>query len=188
MTSANKSLEKKIFHRVENVIKQLVHTSAVRSSRYEARGKFGEHERCVRVARGVAESNSSFLSCNAIEMFFSRGICFLTSWACTIGIWSAFTQLNLIRQIYSPFYNITWGRFRWNKKIMQCLFWKYYSMWLWTFLRFKITAFCEYLKIGAKLTSDRLHLKTLSKTRAELRKQYREAENLMKLLASIRTP
>ena len=32
---------------------------SVRSSRYEARGKFGEHERCVRVARGVAESNSS---------------------------------------------------------------------------------------------------------------------------------
>ena len=26
---------------------------SVRSSRYEARGKFGEHERCVRVARGV---------------------------------------------------------------------------------------------------------------------------------------
>ena len=45
---------KKIFHRVENVIKQLVHTSSVRSSRYEAREKFGEHERCVRVARGVA--------------------------------------------------------------------------------------------------------------------------------------
>ena len=54
-TSANKSREKKIFHRVENVIKQLVHTSAVRSSRYEARGNFGEHERCVRVARGVAK-------------------------------------------------------------------------------------------------------------------------------------
>ena len=35
---------------------------SVRSSSYEARGKFGEHERCVRVARGVAESNSSFLS------------------------------------------------------------------------------------------------------------------------------
>ena len=35
---------------------------SVRSSRYKARGKFGEHERCVRVARGVAESNSSFLS------------------------------------------------------------------------------------------------------------------------------
>ena len=34
----------------------------MRSSRYEARGKFGEHERCVRVARGVAESNSSFLT------------------------------------------------------------------------------------------------------------------------------
>ena len=29
---------------------------------YEARGKFGEHKRCVRVARGVSESNSSFLS------------------------------------------------------------------------------------------------------------------------------
>ena len=32
-------------HRVENVIKELVHTSAVRSSRYEALGKFGEHSR-----------------------------------------------------------------------------------------------------------------------------------------------
>ena len=35
---------------------------SVRSSSYEARGKFGKHERCVRVARGVAESNSNFLS------------------------------------------------------------------------------------------------------------------------------
>ena len=35
---------------------------SVRSSRYEARGKFGEHERCVRVALGYASSNSSFLS------------------------------------------------------------------------------------------------------------------------------
>ena len=35
---------------------------SVRSSRYEALGKFGEHERCVRGARGVASSNSSFLS------------------------------------------------------------------------------------------------------------------------------
>ena len=35
---------------------------SARSSRYEARGKFGEHERCVRVARGVAGSNSSFFS------------------------------------------------------------------------------------------------------------------------------
>ena len=32
---------------------------SVRSSRYEARGKFGEHERCT---GSVAESNSSFLS------------------------------------------------------------------------------------------------------------------------------
>ena len=35
---------------------------SVRSSRYEALGKFGEHERYVRVARGVAESNSNFFS------------------------------------------------------------------------------------------------------------------------------
>ena len=35
---------------------------SMRSSRYEAHRKFGEHERCIRVARGVAESNSSFLS------------------------------------------------------------------------------------------------------------------------------
>ena len=36
-------------------------TEEQKQSRYEARRKFGEHERCVRVARGVAESNSSFL-------------------------------------------------------------------------------------------------------------------------------
>ena len=30
----------------------------------DERGKFGEHEKCVRVARGAAESNSSFLSDN----------------------------------------------------------------------------------------------------------------------------
>ena len=35
---------------------------SVHSSRYEARRKFREHERCVRVAQGIAESNSSFLS------------------------------------------------------------------------------------------------------------------------------
>ena len=35
---------------------------SVRISSYGARGKFGEHEKCVRIARGTAESNSSFLS------------------------------------------------------------------------------------------------------------------------------
>ena len=35
---------------------------SVRMSRYWARGKFGEHERGVRVARGAAECNSSLLS------------------------------------------------------------------------------------------------------------------------------
>ena len=34
---------------------------SVRMSRYWARGKFGEHERGVRVARGAAECNSSLL-------------------------------------------------------------------------------------------------------------------------------
>ena len=35
---------------------------SVRSLRYEARKKFWEHERCIRVAQGYALSNSSFLS------------------------------------------------------------------------------------------------------------------------------
>ena len=35
---------------------------SVRMSKYWALGKFGEHERGVRVARGVAESNSSLMS------------------------------------------------------------------------------------------------------------------------------
>ena len=54
---------------------------SVRSSRYKARGKFGEHE---------------------------RGKCLLTSGACTIGIWSTLAQLNLIRQIYGLCYNSYW--------------------------------------------------------------------------------
>ena len=60
--------EKKIYKNIENVIKQLVHMSAVCSSRYEAFGKFGEHERCIRVAQGIADSNSSFLSVLHISM------------------------------------------------------------------------------------------------------------------------
>ena len=35
---------------------------SVRNRVMDARGKFGEHERSARVARGVVESNSSFLS------------------------------------------------------------------------------------------------------------------------------
>ena len=54
---------------------------SVRSLRYKARGKFGEHE---------------------------RGKCLLTSGACTIGIWSTLAQLNLIRQIYVLCYNSYW--------------------------------------------------------------------------------
>ena len=40
----------------------MVHTLARRSSRHEALGKFGEHERCVRVARGVAVRSSAVRS------------------------------------------------------------------------------------------------------------------------------
>ena len=35
---------------------------SVRPLRYEARRKFGEHKRCLRVAQGVAMSNSGFWS------------------------------------------------------------------------------------------------------------------------------
>ena len=35
---------------------------SVRISSYGCTGKFGGQEKCVRVARGAAESNSSFLS------------------------------------------------------------------------------------------------------------------------------
>ena len=45
---------------------------SVRSSRYKARGKFGEHERCVRVAQGVAESNSySLASWRMNQLFYN---------------------------------------------------------------------------------------------------------------------
>ena len=55
-------------HRVENVIKQLVHTSAVRSSRYEARGKFREHERCY----SSVFSYASFVLSKLHACFISR--------------------------------------------------------------------------------------------------------------------
>ena len=70
---------------------------SVRSSRYEVRGKFREHERCVRVAPGKLPKcfiswwthswlmNQLFHNIfNPMEKFFSRGICLLTSWVCTI--------------------------------------------------------------------------------------------------------
>ena len=51
-TSANKSLEEKKFCiGLKNVIKQMVHASAVRSSRYEALRKFGEHSRSQSCSR-----------------------------------------------------------------------------------------------------------------------------------------
>ena len=44
---------------------------SVRMSKYWAFGKFGEHERGVRVARGVAESNSSLMSAQECSPNFS---------------------------------------------------------------------------------------------------------------------
>ena len=55
--------------RPTHIIAVLVHTSAC--SHRDTKEKFGEHERCVRVTRGVAESNSSFLSG---KYFFSRDL------------------------------------------------------------------------------------------------------------------
>ena len=51
MKSKYRALNLKIFLRLECVYRVL-----------DARGKFGEHEKCVRVARGATESNSGFLS------------------------------------------------------------------------------------------------------------------------------
>ena len=45
---------------------------------------------------------------NPMENLFSRGICLLTSWACTIGIWSTLAQLNLMWQIYQLCYKPDW--------------------------------------------------------------------------------
>ena len=51
MKSKYRALNLKICLRLECVYRVL-----------DARGKFGEHEKCVRVARGATESNSGFLS------------------------------------------------------------------------------------------------------------------------------
>ena len=40
---------------------------SVRSSRYAALGKFGEHERCLRVARGVLECSPNFPSASYLD-------------------------------------------------------------------------------------------------------------------------
>ena len=83
---------------------------SVRSSRYEARGKFGQHERCViRVARGVADfPRASYFDERTADVWSNCFITFSTRWkifsldvtSVHIGIWSTLAQLNLIRQIY----------------------------------------------------------------------------------------
>ena len=44
---------------------------SMHSSRYEAHRKFGEHERCIRIAQGIAERNSSFLNALQTSHFIS---------------------------------------------------------------------------------------------------------------------
>ena len=94
MTSANKSLKKKNFHRVENVIKQLVHALAVHLLRYEAFGKFGEHSRSYSCSQLCLEQ----LLCIFCALQTSRMLHILTntcwhinqlliiSWECFIAI------------------------------------------------------------------------------------------------------
>ena len=65
MTLANKSLEKKIFLWVKNVIKQLVHMSAMRSSRYEALGKFWRAVKKLELLSATPRATLVHLSCSA---------------------------------------------------------------------------------------------------------------------------
>ena len=57
----------------------------------DARGKFGEQERSVRVARGAAESNTSFLSCffvsKAVTSSFSKSCVFQFSGVRSVHIY-----------------------------------------------------------------------------------------------------
>ena len=43
---------------------------SMHSSRYEAHRKFGEHKRCIRIAQGIAERNSSFLNALQTPKYF----------------------------------------------------------------------------------------------------------------------
>ena len=54
----------KLLNCVKNVLKQLVHESAVLSSRYEARRKFGEHSEEVGVALGYSFVLSKLPACS----------------------------------------------------------------------------------------------------------------------------
>ena len=56
------SVPKLFFYRRAFMQLTILSCVSVRMSRYWAREKFREHKRCVRVARGAAESNSSLLS------------------------------------------------------------------------------------------------------------------------------
>ena len=55
----------------------------------DARGKFGEREKCVRVARGAAESNSSFLSVLQTLISFNLALIMpaVPSFSMALGMW-----------------------------------------------------------------------------------------------------
>ena len=87
---------------------------SVRSSRYEVRGKFREHERCVRVAPGKLPKcfiswwthswlmNQLFHNIfNPMEKFFLEGFVCWRHDCAQYRIWSTLTQLNSIRQVTS---------------------------------------------------------------------------------------
>ena len=87
---------------------------SVRPSRYEARGKFGEHERCVLEcspnfpSASYLDEHTADVWTNCFITFSTRWkifslegfVCWQWQWACTIGIWSTLAQLNLFIQIY----------------------------------------------------------------------------------------
>ena len=77
----------------------------MRSSRYEARGKFGEHERCVRVARGVAESNSSFQLLLLVKTGKSKEEYAVVKALLNLSVepvMSSGEQIKLLRMSYNP--------------------------------------------------------------------------------------
>ena len=103
---------------------------SVHSSRYEARGEFGEHERCILL---LLECSPNFPSASYLdertddvwtncfitfstrwEIFFSRDL-FADVMSVHKGIWSTLGQLTLIRQIYWLCYKNIW----WKPRIIE---------------------------------------------------------------------
>ena len=82
--------------RPTHIIAVLVHTSAC--VHRDTKEKFGEHERCVRVTRGVAESKSSFVSATQ------------TSLVLHISTNARLTHEQLFYNIFNPMENFFFSR------------------------------------------------------------------------------